>query len=270
MNNKKTVMLYATCQGDMIKNVLNSIKEFNTQYEIKENVHNYTLIRNNRDYMEHFSDRHKSADIWIYQPLDTQYGNNSTDFLMQYLKDSAQTISLTYVYNHSFWPLVPAGTVDVSDDFTISNVERIKNQEVIQDLVLAGYSKNDILNMYNSNAINWKYQDRYEQCRQIQMLKEKKTHVKVQDYIDANLRIKKLFWYPSHPTHYIIFHIVNQILKILNLEPVIVPDDDAKHDTSPLIKIPYTLDAKQHFKFEWKHDDGAHEYFKPYLERILK
>lgn len=266
----KKVLIYATCQGDMIKSVLNRIKHFTDQYQIVQCVHNYTLIRNNRDYMDAFSHLHTKCDVWVYQPLTSRYNFNATNHLMGYLKDSAKTISLTYVYNYSFWPLVPAGAADMTDDFTVSNVEKIKNQEVIVDLLNNNVSKDNILRAYEQNKINWRYQDRFHECRQIQINKEIETDIKVQDFIDYNFKKHRLFWYPSHPTHHIIFYMVNQILKKLDLAPVETPPHQDIYDTSPNLKLPYTTCASQTFDFEFEPDDNAYDFYLPYLQRLLK
>lgn len=267
---KKTVVIYATCQGDMIKNVLNTIKSFTDIYEIKQAIHNYRLIRNGRDYIDTFGDLHTKCDLWINQPLSEQYNFNSTRHLQNYLKDSAKSVTLTYVYNYAFWPLVPAGAVDISDDFTISNVEKIKNQEVILDLLSKGASKEDVLSAYANNSIDWRYVERFHECRQIQRNKESTTDVKVQDYIDVNLTKHRLFWYPSHPTHYIIYHIVNQILKLIDLAPVEIPQHADAYDTSPGLKLPYTDCAQNKFNFAFDSDKDAYDYYMPYLQRLLK
>jgi len=267
---KKTFLLYATCQGDMIKSVLNRIKHFTDEYQIVQAVHNYNLIRNNRDYMDAFGELHTKCDVWIYQPLGSRYNFNATNHLMTYLKDSAKAISLTYVYNYAFWPLVPAGAADMTDDFAISNVEKIKNQEVIADMLASGASTHDILTAFDNNTIDWRYSQRYHECRQIQIDKESTTDIKVQDYIDYNCKKYRLFWYPSHPTHYIIFHIVNQILKRLDLEPVITPESQDIYDTSPYLKFPYTNCAKNAFEFDFESDHMAYDFYRPYLQRLLK
>jgi hypothetical protein len=259
---KKQVLIYATCQGTMLHSFLNSCEQFRQQFDIVDSIHNYELIRTNRNFLEqnNQSELIKSVDVFVYQPLDNSYGANATDFLLAQLKPGAIAISIPYVVNTSFWPVITAPTVDFDDNWhhpqTIT-----KNSEVIDCLIEQHLGVQDILTLYNSRQINFDYTQRYQSTMNTLQKKEQNTTVKVHDYIEANHKKIKLFTYPSHPTYFIIAHMANQILQCLGLDAVnYIGDTD--HLYHPPIHLPYVTSAQSAFGFEFELDSNGDDYYR--------
>jgi hypothetical protein len=206
---KLNCLLIGNCQNDGIMYYLSQSDEFSKTYEMKHYT-NWQLIKNN---CEIPMNDIQNSDLFIFQPLRIVHGCYSTDptvvgSIGSYVKDDCVKISYPYVFSSSMWPLV----------------QKAQNQniwfggEVIDKLILEGLEKNDILNLYHQNKIDWQYKTRFE--KSINILKEKEaiTDIKISNFIEKNLKDILLFLIPQHPTSIIFLNIANQILEKLNMK----------------------------------------------------
>lgn len=267
--NKKTALIYATCQGRMIYDVLYQSDEFREQYNIVDVIHNYDLIKPGRSFLtwsSHLNDL-KNADLFIYQPLGLQYGPNATDVILKYLKPSAHTCSIPYVLNRSFWPLVSSLTVDVSDDFEQINSNVIKNKIAIYELLFQGFTKNEIIDQYLNNKINFYYQDRFDaDILQLQR-KELDTTITVSQYILNNYKKYKLFDSSSHPTYKIIADMANQILKSIGLKEVDYNEEKCTY--RPTLYMPMDATAIDFFNMNIEPNSDSQEFYVNLISQVI-
>ena len=163
----------------------------------------------------------KSADIFIYQPIDKKHGIYSTDTniennIMSYLSPKCKKISFPYIYNSALWILIPPS---ISDSMIGNYGEAGKyiNGEPIEKLKMKGHSLDEVLAMYSDGKINFDFENRFNKCIKILKDKEELCDIKVSDYIVNNVRSKKLFYTQNHPSSHIFIHCVNQILQILSI-----------------------------------------------------
>jgi hypothetical protein len=266
----KKVLIYATCQGVMLYGALGQSEQFLESYSLDSNIHNYELIRTDRKFLEYNNQAQelKEADLFIYQPLDDSYGHNATNHLLSYLKPDAIAISIPYVVNLSLWPLIIGGAADIGDDFHLAHLPTIKNHEVIDALVDQGLSVDDILDLYDRDQIDYKYQARHKATMQILKDKESITDITVSDFIEKNIEKIKLFNYPSHPTYPVIFHMANQILQRLGLDPIKCPKDTSDF-WMPVNYLPYADTAQQVFKFKFDTDAESKQYYRNIIVTYL-
>lgn len=263
----KNVVIYATCQGRMLCDVFNASSQFSSQYRIIDQVQNYELIRTGRSFLTYLNhlENLKQADVFIYQPIADIYGDNATDVLKSYLKPDAVAISIPYVYNSSFWPIVPTSNIDVSDDWMVPMMSVIKNAEVIRELYKT-LSLDEILREFSQGNIDFQYIKRFNNDITILQEKENVTDVKAAQFILDNYKRMILFNGPSHPTYDVICHMGNQILRILGIDDVVEYVDQPWYYPS-LEPLPFTKCAKQAFGFEF--ESQSEEFYFPLIRKML-
>jgi len=265
----KTALIYATCQGRMIYDVLYASRQFSEQYIIVDHIHNYELIRTQRSFLT-YSDyfvKLKNADLFIYQPLAETYGENATDTLKTHMKPGSQAISIPYLWNFSFWPMVVTSAPNISDNFRLVDTELIKNSSIIKKLLVDGWTESDILSAYDHGQIDFNYAERFRRNQNILRIKERGTDVKAVDFIEQNYKTKKLFNDVSHPSYELILHMGNQILNKLGFDPVETLDMDRCY--MPTMRTPYDHSGKNAFNFEFPIDDNASEYFHNVIKKVV-
>lgn len=207
--NKLKCLLIGNCQNDGLMHYLSFSKEFTETYDMKHYT-NWQLIRNNCAVPMHDI---QNADLFIYQPLRIVHGCYSTDPTVEgsigsYVKDSTIKIAYPYIFSSSMWPLVQKGR----------NINIWFGGEIIDNLLSKGLLKDDIINLYFKNEINWDYRNRFKKSIEILKQKETITDIKVSNFIEKNLLDKLLFLIPQHPTSIVFLYVVNEILKRLNMK----------------------------------------------------
>jgi hypothetical protein len=273
---KLNVIIFATCQGEAISKFLNTSKEFTDNFIITNVSHNYKYINDNASYFDANIGVIKNADVFIYQPLDSRFGKNATDYIKTLLKPTCKTISIPFVYNFSLWSIVQTLKGDTNDkewDKRDEYVKLLLNIEVIDDLIKEGISSKNILKLYDRNAIDYKFAERHEKTMNILKEKDKLVDIKVYNYICENIIKKRLFLYCSHPTSFIFIHMTNQILKIFNLKEI----DENVYDinfANLVLPIPvaHPTSAVNYFNFEFTtkaEEDIANLYYRKKIIQYL-
>tara|TARA_B110000208_G_C11775468_1_gene431866 strand:- start:1137 stop:1937 length:801 start_codon:yes stop_codon:yes gene_type:complete len=205
------ICFYSNCQFKGIHTYLSTKLDYDYDH-----VENYILIKNKRTIPV---DILKSADIFIYQPIDSRHGIYSTDIniennMMSYLSPKCKKISFPYIYNSALWILIPPSLSD-SMIGNYGEAGKYINSEPIETLKIKGHSLDEVLEMYSNGKINFDFENRFNKCIKILKDKEELCDIKVSDYIINNVRSKKLFYTQNHPSSHVFIHCVNQILKIL-------------------------------------------------------
>lgn len=206
---KLKCLLIGNCQNDGLMYYLSLSKEFSEMYDMKHYT-NWQLIRDN---CEVPMNDIQNSDLFIYQPLRIVHGCYSTDPTVEgsigyYVKDTTVKISYPYIFSSSMWPLVQKG----------KNINIWFGSEVINNLLLNGLKRNDIIDLYHKNEIKWDYKNRFKNSIEILKQKESITDIKVSNFIEENLLDKLLFLIPQHPTSVVFLYVTNQILKSLNMK----------------------------------------------------
>lgn len=218
--------ILATCQGGMIQNALNESPEFRSTYDTYH-VRNYEYIFGSVPFVDDpkLLAALTEADLFIYQPLASKYGNNSTDFLTTLVKPECIKIAVPYVVMRSLMPVVIARKADTTDDWD-NGYDTIEETGPIDRLVEEGLSRREILQLFDEDRIDWEFNRRYEQDMKYLRMKESISSIRVCDYIEDNLQRSRLFTYFSHPTTNLLVHIVNQILSMLGFSHIHDHPDD--------------------------------------------
>jgi len=188
------------------------------------------------------------ADVFIYQYCPDILGVYSSSFLLTKLNKKCKKIYFPLTINTGFFPLIPytdsdnlifgiyhlnqylLSEKDFSDYLkkqteTISrkDIKKCYNDEIIINLKKQGLSLEEILDMYDSNYIDFQFEERFQKCINIQREKEKNCDIKVCDFIIANKSKRRLFVHYYHPSACILIHKMNQVFKLLNIDFYINP-----------------------------------------------
>jgi hypothetical protein len=208
---KLKALFIGNCQNGGLRDFLSYSKEFCSTFETKWYA-NWQLIESQscipmKDVQE--------ADLFVYQPLRPEHGCYSTDPTIEgsigyYVNDNCIKLTHPYVFSSSFWPIVQAGQG--------KNSNRWFGGEQIDKLLNMGIGKNEILNLFYTNQIDWEYGKRFEQSIQILQNKESITDIKISEFIVNNFKNQLLFLIPQHPTSAIFLNMTNQILEKLNMK----------------------------------------------------
>jgi hypothetical protein len=204
-------LFIGNCQNNGLIQFLSNSKEFTNTFETKWYA-NWQLIENKSSVpMKDVEE----ADLFVYQPLRPEHGCYSTDptivgSIGYYVNNKCIKITHPYVFSSAFWPIVQAGQGKNSD--------RWFGAEQIDKLLNDGISKNEILNLFYTNQIDWEYEKRFKQSIQILQDKESITDIKISEFIVNNFKNQLLFLIPQHPTSAIFLNMSNQILEKLNMK----------------------------------------------------
>jgi len=205
---KKLCLIYANCQGRGVNTFLQQSAAFLERYRT-EIVENYLAIT---DGIEIPFDVLQRTDLFIYQPVSARHGIYATDNLKKYLPSQCITISFPYIYNDAVWPL-------------FEEADKIKGKEIIGQLIENGVSLKKIVDMFCAGKIDFQFARRFHESMGILRLKECVTDVKVADFIERKLSIEKLFLTQNHQTSSVYMHCVNQMLDILHLPRLLLPEN---------------------------------------------
>ena len=208
------VVYYANCQFRGLNFFLQKCLSMESFH-----IENYSLIKEKKKIPYSLL---RNADIFIYQPIDKRHGLYSTDKsiknnIMSHLQSKCITISFPYIYNSSLWILIPQPSSGTGVDKYIGDFSNFKSNP-IGKLKYAGYSLDEVLEMYTKGDIDFDYEKKSNETFEILRQKEKNCDVKVADYIRNNIQKHKLFFTQNHPTTRVFIHCVNQILSILSID----------------------------------------------------
>ena len=259
------VVFYSNCQQSGLSYFLK--KSINCYCN---HIENYSLIKEKQNIPIHLL---KNADIFIYQPIDKKHGIYSTDTsiennILSYLPEYCKKISFPYIYNSALWILIPPADIDGLAGNYKGQGEYI-NKEPIIKLINQGYNLKTIIDKYKKGEIDFEYEARFIDSINILREKEMNCNIKVADFIEHNIRKKKLFFTQNHPTTCVFIHCVNQLLNILGINIQYNSDDY----TENLVKLPgihmHTTYDLQYWKFEY-HVETCNDTYIPHIENIYK
>jgi hypothetical protein len=267
---KKRAVFVGNCHNTCIIHFLKFSPEFMATYDI-QSFFNWQLIEG-RQSLE--LDAVKSADLFVYQPLAAEHGLYSTDptvpnSIGSMVKDSAVKIAYPYTYCSSLWPICQAAL----------GQNRWFGHESIVKLQSEGATNQDILRMYDNDAIDWQYESRFEQTMNILERKEEFTDIKVSKYIRDNFRSMDLFLIPQHPTSILMLEVANQLLDRTGFSrvpsTVIVGPNDFNNEDSTYqrsdCRFPMHSSAIRSYGLTWTNPSSdAHDFYRVRLQDYLR
>lgn len=261
------IVIYATCQGRVLADYL--------QQQIPGSsivsIHNYEYIIRDQSVLDDPTIREifASADVLIYQPLSSKYGKNSSDHILSATSADCERVSIPYLYNHAFWPLAKVVESDINDqpDRELIFAPRIKNREVIDNLLDQGRSVDDLLDMFDQNQIDFRHQQRFLDCVLYLANKESHCDIRVSDFIEKNYQTQPMFYYPSHPTLPLMQHMAENICKFLGIVPGAV---DAAQIWIPTAYLPYWQGTLTDLGLNYQPNESARDFYHDIIRQCAK
>lgn len=260
----KSAVFIGNCQGGPLMRLLRLSDEFSNTFTASENISNWKMIKENSNRAHQ---RVKTADLFIYQPLMPVHGVYSTDptvpgSLMTLTKEDCISISYPYIVFAALWPIwedMPGNNTFIGGKI----LEKLKNE---------GFN---VFALYDQDKLDWRYDERTQETLAILRKKELMTDVKIADFIQSNLSLKKLFWTPRHPTLVVMLEVANQILKILKMDPLAIGSAKLQQLESEFglnrQKYPIHKSAIDHYGLLYGAEDTQHakSFYRDVLERCM-
>jgi len=206
---KRQCVLYGNCQLGVIGRFLQETYPDDYEYT---HVFNWRVINRTDPYPE---DKFKQADLFIYQPIEG-HGKCDTDYLQRkLLKKGCKCASLPYLYFAGYFPdhfndpnnlntvspEFPVGAFPHGHQHIVYYIERgLCTEQIIQKSMEDDFLTADFILTKTIESLN------------ILREKEKKTDVRIANFIEANYSKFKLFHTVSHPCNEIFKQVLKQLL----------------------------------------------------------
>jgi hypothetical protein len=208
------------------------------------------------------------CDIFIYQPVSDRVGDYSSNNLLKFCNKDCIKICIPFIYIDSFFQMILKNNYHGLDGGNFKNNSTIINQNIILDLKKL-YSNDEIINLYNSNKIDFKFNERFTENINRMKEKEKISNIKIVDFILDNFKKHKLMSVHVHPTKIIFDYIAEQIYKLLNIENNI--NENKWNGILSHDEYPYSRYSINYFNFEWiiNENNDSDSYYLGLIENIL-
>lgn len=261
----KNLVFYTNCQGGIGVNTFLCSK---INFKSVHYIETFLTIWNNKDLPLEIIN---NADIFIYQPINTKYGKYSTyedvpGNVLTHLKKNCIKISFPYVYFSCLFPMYYANSAAQIDGGSEYDISKIVNRDIIIELKKK-YTNQEIIELYNNNKIDFKFEENYKNT--IERIKnvEKTCDISITNLFSLdNIKKRKLMHTNNHPTNYVLKYISKEVLKKLKIDNIFL--DDINKEI--LDELPYSIYSYNYFKFDWlKSEECNEEMFKDMLYSLL-
>lgn len=267
---KKVFSIYGNCQSGSIAHYLNGTKEFSNIFTFKRLIPVHVMSDID---IEKAKKVFQNTDLLIHQVISSKYKipQLSTQELMKCRKDDSISITFPSLYFNGYFPHLGAFK-------GVRSILNMLHDYIILYCFAKGLNEKETLDIIMS-------EDLYPQSTSLELLdwsfrnlahREKSLDIKVSDFIKNNYKNIKLFPHFQHPIDMVTIHIVNQILKILSLDPIEEPHSDkifSSNVSTPIYRSTYKnlgLTFKEDFntyqttKGFIQQDEVLSEFFKTY------
>lgn len=212
--NKELCLIHANCQGDAIKELLEANPQFSSRFTIRH-LRNYKREALEQGLLD-------KTTLFLYQHLTAKWGELSTSQVLARLPSSTHALCIPNCFFKGYWPFWEHRPEII--EFYDSLLENFLAREPTHSLALKLYltARDELLGDLEKNAAD-----------SIAREKEKEifTPIKYVHLIEERWREEQMFLTINHPGPLLLGHIVQEILKRLELP--LLPDDFIKAYNSP-------------------------------------
>ena len=218
---KKKCIVYANCQCYLVTSHLNLSNEFMQEYSVEKPFLNFEAIKNKTGIPSEIIEKTK---LFLYQPIGSKYGEQSTAYILKKLPSDCTCISFPYVYFDGYWPQdtenpmnkpskeYPFGKFPYGDSNIITRLkEGASKKQIIREI--------QEIDFYGQDIVLEKVEKTLEELKKREAL----TDTKVSHLIKTNYSQYQLFHSCRHPANLIGLSIANQILERLDMDPIKKP-----------------------------------------------
>jgi hypothetical protein len=264
------VVLYGNCQ---CQGLVFLLRYFYASISVEvefSHIENYTLIKKSLPIDEQVL---QQADIFIYQPIDKVHGPYSTDRtyqgnILSLLSKNCRQISFPYIYNSALWAFIPPADID-SFIGGFGETMRYINKEPLEDLFRSGFTLKQAITRFKRKKIEFNHADRFKKCQDTLKKKELLCDVTISDYIESNIRKKRLFLTQNHPTTPIFVECANQIISLLGYSKVLLESDFENNIAGFSKGWPFSDADLDYWKFDFKDIRKDNKFFVKHIKRMF-
>lgn len=197
---KTLCILHANCQGDALRPLLENTPAFARLFEIRQRC-NYTR--------EEVTDQDLAGcGLFLHQRLAPHWGEISTGRLLPRLAQGCQAIILPNLFFKGYWPFWTHAVKGI--DFADSLLEK---------LLAAGLSPEDALRLYlkGDPALLGDVEAVAEDSLAREEAKEAGEPIRTAHILRERWREEQLFLTVNHPGRALLFHVAEEVLRLLGL-----------------------------------------------------
>ena len=236
------ILIFANCQGGVIKKFLKYFLQNTEIIHIINYEEDNNLIKNL-----------SKCSIFIYQN-----NGNKLKLILNKLSKECKKISIPYIFNDGI------ASLSYAPKSKKWGYGKIYGDEIIIDLINKNYPKEDIIEMFLNNQIDFNLSNRIEVSFNELLKREKNIDIKIHSFIKDNYKSKNLFLTHNHPTTEVFKFIIIEILKILNIpyeniidEIINVQQNNPGLDIPCYVLTPYDIEKNKlsyEYNKNWKRD----------------
>ncbi|MDE7370637.1 MAG: hypothetical protein K2N07_02635 [Desulfovibrio sp.] len=200
---KSLCILHANCQGDALRPLLENTPAFARHFEIRQ-LCNYTR--------EEVADKDLAAcGLFLHQRLAPRWGEIATERLLPRLGPDSQAIILPNLFFKGYWPFWTNAFKGI--DFADSLLEKLLGAGLSPEDALRLYLKGDPALLGNVEAVA-------EDSLAREEAKEAGDPIRTAHILRERWREEQLFLTVNHPGNTLLFHVAEELLRLLGLGPL--------------------------------------------------
>lgn len=248
------IVVYANCQGRAFSKLLPEVRRGPTI----EHFENWRIISGEIP-TESFFKSLSSADIFVYQPISAKHDRLSTtadDGPLCMIPGNCKAVSFPYIYNDALWPCM-------WDD------GKIINGEVIDEFIEGGATEDDIVEMFLSRTIDFRFRQRLARTMDLLEDRELHTDIKIAKFIRDRYRDTPLFLTHNHPTTILFGEVISQFVKTVweceaNIDRFVGAGDNVVNLPGRYPLSTYSIRGHD-IRYQTEQDAGADKYYSDLL-----
>lgn len=216
-NNMKKVVIYGNCHTTIIKELLRTSDEFNSNYIILDIL----PIQNIKDPKYLQNDAFHECDVFIHQSIwkKNRYGEEyASESIIAMLKPGCRVIAIPNVYH---LPMCFFPNYSSKLEFCYKNGSTVFFRDsIIDELYRDNVSIRKIEKEYNriDKFEEKNLKNQYDKFIQTVKKREVDWDIKVADFIDENKAKHRLFYDPNHPANYFFKYVTGKLLELLDIK----------------------------------------------------
>ena len=159
--------------------------------------------------VQNINDAITGSDLTISTLLDSKHRHLSSEHVQKLAKSrNSNFTTIPYFYNDGFASLIYA---PIRKKF-------FGEQQVLQAYLEAGHDRDLLIENFLNLKLDFDIRSRFNQSLEILKEKEKRTHLRISDYIEQSYKHTRIFLTHNHPGRGIYWHLLNQLYKLGLLE----------------------------------------------------
>lgn len=240
---KQLCVVHANCQGEPIIQRLMACPQFAEKYECRLFT-NYTRERVPDDVLGQCS-------LFLYQYLDSKWGDVSSETLLSQLPNSAQSLCIPNMFFKGYWPMWSGET---GFDFRCTHLDSVIALGLSPEETAVLYLRADLSRKFDLLGL-------VSETIEVERKRQVQTPIQYVDLIVENYRSVKLFNTINHPGPFLLNHAVVEIVKYFDLEPPEAAVLDALGDPFPDFEQPINPRIAEFFGWDFATNDTQYNIY---------